>query len=731
MIPVIFIILIIQAIENKTIEQKTFNDLQEKIDNFFDAELILDSDYTFDPSKDKTTGIIIKRPLIIEGQGFKINGLNQARIFEIYNSNVTFKRVFFINGFSKEFGGAINLFNSSLELIICNFTSNSANIKGGAINLNNSYLNIYDSYIKSNNAKGKYGNGGGIASENSIIKINISHFVENLADEGGAIYSINSTLDIYGSLLYNNSANWYGGALVSDSQISIRNSALYNNIAGYKGGAIHTTFSYLTDNCFLYINFSTIYNNSAEYGGAISSSNKQYVHIFNSNMHDNHALFGAVVSRMSDNDIQIINSSCYNNFANNGSILYSVAGGNNSFINNDFKNNKADVGGIIYTISGRYLNEVTNFSSTFIYCNLADNYGKIGLIYTIFDDLIITNSSITYMNKSYDIPIIYKIAGGKVIENRNWWGEKNPNLDKLIYYEYYNIINNKILDKKNLRSDGCSSTVIQIDDNNWAFTFRRDSSASVYVNIVYQKDGILQYKTDPDFFWHTIINKDGWIIANGGLDYPHSCEKLEAYGKIMIKQNIIIDEFIENALKIKYIHSLGHYFIKSPNGTYALVSYIKSKNTVIIEKGKLKSGEYIICPNNYDFYQKGKISDLNIKGNYTYISRYLAAIDEYSSQRTNEFTYNYITKENLKYIDIFISNDDGSLSNKPNTSNYYNDIYINSKYILGEKVPIIMDGMYLDRFIISNKKEIPNKDEIANLKMNIKLLLLFIWLLFL
>ena len=42
-----------------------------------------------------------------------------------------------------------------------------------------------------------------------------------------------------------------------------------------------------------------------------------------------------------------------------------------------------------------------------------------------------------------------------------------------------------------------------------------------------------------------------------------------------------------------------------------------------------------------------------------------------------------------------------------------------------------MDGMYLDRFIISNKKEIPNKDEIANLKMNIKLLLLFIWLLFL
>ena len=171
--------------------------------------------------------------------------------------------------------------------------------------------------------------------------------------------------------------------------------------------------------------------------------------------------------------------------------------------------------------------------------------------------------------------------------------------------------------------------------------------------------------------------------------------------------------------------TVGHFFIKSPNGNYALVSKIKSKNTVNIEEGKLKSGEYIICPNDYDFYKKGKISDLDSKGNYTYISRYLAAIDEYSKYRTNEFTYNFGAKDKLKYIDIFVSNDDGSLSNKPNTSNYFNDIYINNKYILGEKVPIIMDGMYLDRFIISNK------NKIANLKMNIKLILLFIWLLFL
>ena len=192
----------------------------------------------------------------------------------------------------------------------------------------------------------------------------------------------------------------------------------------------------------------------------------------------------------------------------------------------------------------------------------------------------------------------------------------------------------------------------------------------------------------------------------------------------MAKKNMIIDEFIKNALQIKSMQTLGHYFIKSPNGTYAFVSCDASSKDVKIETGILNSGEYIICPNDYEFYRKGKILDLNIQGNYTYISRYLAAIDKYSSERTNEFTYNYMKKDKLKFIDIFASNDDGSLSNNPNTSALSNDIFINEKYIVGENVPIIMDGMYLDRYI-------PKKNTSLNSKINLILLLLFIWFLIL
>ena len=653
-------ILIFNVFEEKIIEKPNFNDLQDKINNLSDGKLDIDQDYIFNLEKDKTEGIMINKSLIIYGQNHEINGLNKSKIFKITNAVLTLININFVNGFSKDFGGAINLINSSLEIINCTFSYNNAYMTGGAINLYNSNLTITESIFKFNNAKGIYASGGGISSENSIINIEKSFFLDNSADEGGALYCINSLLDIHTCTFSNNKAKWYGGALLSDSPLLIYNSDFNNNKAGYKGGSIHTTTSEFTDKGFLIINNSLMYNNSAEYGSVICSSNLQYVHIYNSEIFNNQASFGAVISRMSGNNIKIINSLCYNNIATNGAILFSLSGGNNSFINDNFVNNKADIGGLIYTISGRISHEITNYNSYFINCNLIDNLGNLGLIYSIFDELIIINSSITYLNKCYNVPIIYKLINGGVIEENNWWGEINPDLNKLIIYEYENITKNKYnnLNNDNSLSEGCASAIIQIDEKNSVISFRRDSDESINVNIIYQKNGILQFKNDPDYFWHVIINNDGWLVGNGGVDTPYSAEKLEAYAKIMIEKNNIIEEILENAFKIKSLLTLSHFFIKAPDGTYGLLIHNISEKKVIVEKGKLKSGEYIISPNNYKYYKKGNISDLNIKDkNYTYISRYLTAIDEYSNSRTNDFTYNYVTTDKMKYVDISVAND--------------------------------------------------------------------------
>ena len=723
MISLIIILSLIHLHIFKIINNEDFKNLQNKINNLLETHLILDCDYIFNKDEDTKTGIIINKTMTIDGQNHIINGLNQSKIFYIYNTTLIIKDINFIYGFSKDFGGAINLINSSLEIINCTFSSNNANIYGGAIYLNNSYLNLSKSIFKFNKAEGLYSNGGGINSENSMLNVNESIFYNNSADEGGAIYCINTTLNIFDSDFYNNNANWYGGALLSDSQLLIYKSNFNNNKAGYKGGAIHTTLYNEDYIASLLLENSIMFNNDAEYGGAISSSNIEFVHIYNSEIYNNNASFGSVISRLSSNNIEIINSSCYDNNAKYGGILYSMAGGNNIFINDNFENNRASIGGLIYTISGRISSKQTNYSSKFIHCDLIDNFGKKGLIYSVFDELIIESSNITILNKSYTIPIIYKIIAGRVIENNNWWGEINPDLNKLIIYEYENITNNNnIFDNEEI-TEGCSSTFIQIDDDNAAFTFRRDSSTSINVNIIYQNNGILQYKSDPDYFWHAIINKDGWIVGSGGVDTPYSSEKLEAYAKIMIKENKIIDEFIDKVFRVKSMYDLGHFLIKSPNGTYGLVINIIGENIVKIEKGKINHGEYIISPNDYNYYRKGKISDLKIKENYTYISRYLAAIDEYSSVRTNDFTYNIITKDKSKYVDIFVSNDDGSLANKSNNSYLYNDINIKDKYILGEKVPIIMNGLYLDRYLISNDSRDNNG---KNIRLNSYLIFLLL-----
>ena len=723
MISIIIILSIIQELLSKMNQNGDFTDLQEKIEGLIEPQLNLDCDYVFNKVKDINTGIIINKDIVIDGQNHIINGLNQSKIFRIYNATVTLKNINFIYGFSNDFGGAINLINSSLETNNCTFSGNIAYLNGGAINLNNSSLYSLKSIFKFNKVAGLYSNGGGISSKNSIVDLEETIFDENSADDGGAIYNINTTLKIFSCNFNKNYANWYGGAILSDSVLSIYNSNFNKNKAEYKGGAIHTTRFDYTYNSSLLIENTSMFDNKAEYGGAISSSNNEYIHIFNSKIYNNFASFGAVISRMSRNNIEIINSSCYNNKATYGGILYSVAGGDNTFINDKFEVNEANTGALIYTISGRILSKQTNYSSKFISCNLLDNNAKKGLIYSIFGDLIINSSNITSFSKIYNVPIIYKIISGKVIENNNWWGEKNPDLNKLIIYEYENAINNnKLIDNK-LTSEGCSSTFIQIDDNNAAFTFRRDSPTSVNVNILYQSQGILQYKNDPDFFWHSIITKEGWIVGNGGIDSPYSSEQLEAYAKIMIQKNDINDEFIKKISNVKSSYERGHFLIKSPNGNYALVSYVIDDNIIKIEKGKINPGEYIVSPNDYKFYRRGKISDLGIKENYTYISRYLAAIDQYSSKRTNDFTYNYITNGKSKYIDIFVSNDDGSLAKKPDVSNLYNDIFIKDKYILGEKVPKIMKGMYLDRYIISKD------DKSTRLEIYLNLLLILIVLL--
>ena len=723
-------------------DDSSFTSLENTIFNADGSQISLDRNYSFNQSEDDISGVKISKSLIIDGNGHSINGLKESRLFLVSNANLILKNITFINGFSEEYGAGINLVNANLTLINCCFSYNSANYGGSAIYSYNSIVNITDCTFSFNGADDLYVLGGAVYADNSSVNVEDCEFFNNVADEGGALYSFNSTLNIDNSIFYNNLVRWYGGAVWSEEKANINNSQFYNNNAIYKGGAIHYSYFWIHFG-FALINNSYIFNNSADYGGAISSSSVNPVRIYNSEIYANTATYGAAISRLSRNAIEITDSKLYNNTAKNGTILYSFTVGITEFKNNIIENNTGETGVIYYIVSGRINNITSNYAFNFINCTIKDNDAIKGLFYTYFDILNISDSTITYNGGCYNKTIIYIMEIGEFFQNNNWWGVETPDFDDLVYINNKSDGTNKVDDDYYI-PNGCTSAVLQIDNESFAFSFRIDSPDHFCVNIIKQDGGVLQRKSDLTYFGHTYISDDGWVFGSGGNDDPYCSERLEAFAKIMAKENCIIEELIKRACDLKQVADLGHFLVKAPNGTYVAVDYCSSRGRTI-EYGVLNPGEFIISPNNYDYYIKGNLSDLNLSeklenlshytidtdlnevfnvSDYVFAAKYLTAMDKFRTNTRNcDFTFYYYTEitegYETKVVDAYISNDDGSMAfpdyHEALTSK---DVLFGDKYVYYEIIPIIMDQVYLGRFNITSSP-IPIKTKLIASDMNI------------
>ena len=110
----------------------TFVDLEADIDSVPETgTLPLEKNYTYDGVGQT---INISKSMTIDGQGHTIDADGQIAIFNITNaSHVILKNIIFANGHGDN-GGAIRVNpGSSVEIINCNFTNNTATNFGGAI----------------------------------------------------------------------------------------------------------------------------------------------------------------------------------------------------------------------------------------------------------------------------------------------------------------------------------------------------------------------------------------------------------------------------------------------------------------------------------------------------------------------------------------------------------------------------------------------------------------------
>ena len=342
----ILLILTILFISISTVSAEgNFTALQDEIDSSTDF-LEITQDYVYDNSTDYELikGInITKSNFTINGNGYTIDASNQARIFDIYGTNITINNLNFINGKAKSGASLYINPNSTVTTNNVVFKDNNVSYMGGAISNMGTYTSMNDT------------------------------FINNYADMGGAIFSQDGELNIInGTFSSENNLKW-GLVYMMYTSMYIENTTFANTTSNYST-AIYATFS----------------------KGKIRKSS--FVNLAAT------MTAGAIGIRDHYDDITIDDCDFISNYAEkNGGAIYADVGGEDGFgegnitiLNSRFTDCVSDFGGAYLQLCGHLIIDNTNFTS-----NIAAFDG--GAIYTSWVDTVnITNSIFTSNIGYYD-----------------------------------------------------------------------------------------------------------------------------------------------------------------------------------------------------------------------------------------------------------------------------------------------------------------------------------------
>ena len=431
-----------------------------------DSVLNLTKNYEYYPEYDFdfiNKAIPITKSFTINGNGYSINGKNQARIFNVTTgdfivNNITIEGAnsyqggaiyfsgnkaiinnsVFQNNHVSDVGGALTFVSGEITVENSKFIKNSASYAGSAIRLSaNAKLFNCDFLYNSD--------GGGVAidSDSCDIIINQCNFIQNTGRyrSGGAIRSLSGKMIINNSQFSNNRAGIHAGAIYMDHGLIINsifknNSAISSNLGGavyiasgnslvynctfisnsaYEGGAIYGRGTNIT------IDKSNFENNRVTaFGGAIFLVSSQYSCINNSYFSGNNADSGSSTGG-GNGGIIYLESSAINTVINNitafdnhcgswGSAIYSAGDGtklyNSRFTENSY-NAKLNYGGTIY---------FTNKHSEIVNCYFADNLAyKGGAIAATVQNFTLKNSTFIRNTANYRGGALYFNSGSNFI----------------------------------------------------------------------------------------------------------------------------------------------------------------------------------------------------------------------------------------------------------------------------------------------------------------------------
>ncbi len=250
----------------------------------------------------------------------------------------------------------------------------------------------------------------------------------------------------------------------------------------------------------------------------------------------------------------------------------------------------------------------------------------------------------------------------------------------------------------------CCSFAIQEKDET-VFAFRQDAELGddgvVIHNVeLNNQDIIVQEINAPDsHFIHAMITEDGWIASHGG-DSSNDTEirDMEYLACEMIVSKNISSDSLARIQKIFNNYGYGHFFIKAPDGRYAVVY-----NETVLE-GKLSSGEFLVIPNEYYGFGGGNYTNYSTDPVDAVVK--ICSYEDSGTNRRNLYSYDYKlqdTDNGKKYgVNVYVTNDNGHNVGL-NTSEFVNYVYFNNDFYPPSVIPENPDKLHVGDYIFENQ----------------------------
>ncbi len=398
----------------------------------------LENDYSYvvgTDSDELKNGVYFTKNIIIDGQGYTINGSNVARILDVGNNaanthpgvtNVVLRNINFVNAYSGDSSGSTSFgaveFIGNGKIENCNFSYNQAGSAAALLIGWATNFNVTNCNFKFNDA---LSNGGGairLRTGVNSIRITDSVFINNTAPtQAGAVHFSsgqgNQNISVINCDFINNSANSGGALLFQCPNGTVKDSRFNDNKAlDTYGGAIYWDGSYGN-----VINSNFTNNNATLGGGAIYSTGASPSITLSKFEYNNASEGGAIYFSGTPNGIITNSTFNHNNATSNGGALY-VSGTLFTLIDVNFTNDNASYGGALYLDVGAYINhclfdhESATVDGGAIYLNTVSVTDP-SLLAAYADKLGIFNSTLSNCNAGRDGGAGYVRVSYGVVKN--------------------------------------------------------------------------------------------------------------------------------------------------------------------------------------------------------------------------------------------------------------------------------------------------------------------------